>query len=259
MQVKRNFLLLVLITLFSINGCKNDESNPVDNTSFTAKGSDYFPIFSGKILNAKVSGSVTEYDSLGRVTDFTQISNEIYSGSIGDPTLIVSWISNPIFGNDNGENKLIGYVSNNNGEIIGFDNKGNKEYVVILPTELTIGKEWVVNPLSPNDEQFKIKLVETLNSFTNSAGKTFQNIINIAINYKDSTGGTENTQWYYGNWYEKMFISGNIYLAKGIGIVGVKINDSEYIEKSNYHYYSNNTYYNYYKKTKASGEMGIIE
>jgi len=250
------FFVLIIASLF-FAGCKKDDSNPINDSNFSGKGSDYLPISSGKILNAKVSGSTTEYDSLGRVIAFSQISNETYNGTIGVSTFIRNMNANPIFGNDEGNSELIGYLSNNNGEIIGFDNNTNSQAAVILPAELTVGKEWVVNPQSPLNEQFKVKLVEFLNSFTNSAGKTFQNTINILVTYKDSTGGIENYGWYFGSWYEKKSIKGNIYLAKGIGIVGAKVNDYEYVGKSNYH----NTFgdYNYYKKTKANGEVGIID
>jgi len=251
------FFVFTVLSLFFV-GCKKDDSNPVSDSNFSGKSSDYLPISSGKILNAKVSGSTTEYDSLGRVTDFSQISNETYSGTIGASTFIRNMNANPVFGNDKGESKLVGYLSNNNGDIIGFDNNSNSESVIILPAELTVGKEWIVNPQSPVNKQFKVKLVKFLNSFTNSAGKTFQNTINISVTYKDSTGGIENNEWYSGSWYEKEFINGNIYLAKGIGIVGAKVNDYEYVEKSNYHDTYGN-YYNYYKKTKANGEVGIID
>ena len=255
-QILSLFFVFIVTSLF-FAGCKKDDSNLVNDSSFSGKGSDYLPISSGKILNAKVSGATTEYDSLGRVTEFSQISNETYNGTIGVTTFIRNMNANPIFGNDKGNSKLIGYLSNNNGEIIGFDNNTNSQLAIVLPNELTIGKEWVVNPQSPIGEQFKVKLVEFPNSFTHSASKTFQNTINISVTYKDSTGGSGSNGWSFNSWYEKTSISGNIYLSKGIGIVGAKVIDYEYVGKSNYHSIYDD--FNYYKKTKTNGEVGIID
>ncbi len=47
----------------------------------------------------------------------------------------------------------------------------------------------------------------------------------------------------------------NIYLAKGIGIIGVKLNNFE--EISDYRYIQYN--YHYYLRRTAVGEMGVID
>ncbi len=250
-----HLLFIFIIALFSFYGCKKDESNPVNNSNFSAEGSDYLPVTSGKILNVKVSGSTTVYDSLGSVISFTQISDENYNGTIGALVFIRNMNANPIFGNDKGKSNLICYISNNNGEIVGFYK--NSQNFIILPSELTIGKEWIANPQSPVNEQIRVKLVETLNSFTNSAGKVFQNIINLSVTSIDSLGGTN----YYNDgssyiWYYKKLLNGNIYLSKGIGIIGIKLNAYEETEKGNY---STLGEYNYYKRTKVNGVIGIID
>lgn len=246
------------VVLFAIISCTKDDSNPLSNSNFSGIGSDYLPLSSGHIINAMVSGSATEYDSLGRVTDFSQISNEPYNSTIGASTFLRNVNAFPIFGNNNNQSELAGYLSNNNGEIIGFDNVTNSQSVVVLPAELSAGKEWVINPNSPVNEQFKAKLIENLISFTNSAGRTFQNVIKIEISYNDLSSGTYDPPM-NGSWYEKRDIEGNIFLAKGVGIVGAIVNNYEHVEKVNvsYSFFGNITQYGYYKKIKASGEIGI--
>lgn len=250
-------LLIVCISVVVFYSCSKDSSNPTDPSNFSAKGTDYFPISSGKILSGVISGSTTVYDSLGKVTAFDQLNNQTFSGSIGASTVIRNMTANPIYFNERNSSQLGGYITNNNGEIIGFDKSFNSPTIILLPSDLKIGKEWIANPQSPVNAQIKFKLTEVLNNFTNSAGKTFQTTINILVSYKDSTGGTE---YYYGypyKWYEKTSFNGNLYLSKGVGIVGVRLNDYEDIIKENYN--SNSYRINNYKKTKANGSIGIMD
>ena len=249
-------LFIFMVALFSFYGCKKDDSNPVDNSNFSGKGSDYLPITSGKILNVRASGSTTTYDSLGSVTSFTQISDENFSGTTGTLVSIRNMNANPIYGNDKGKSNLICYMSDSNGEILCF--YGNSQNFIILPSELTIGTEWITNPQSNVNEQIRVKLAEALSSFTNSTGKTYQDIINLSVVFNDSVGTSE-----YGGdgssniGYDKISFNGNIYLSKGVGIVEVKLNDFEETVKQNYH--SNYGDYNYYKRTKTNGVISTLE
>lgn len=249
-------LLIICISVLAFYSCSKDSSNPTDPSNFSAKGTDYLPISSSSIHNAQISGTKTEYDSLGNVTNFYQINNQTYSGSIGTSTIINNMNASPIFFYDNNMARLAGYLSDNNGGVIGFSNSSQSQSVTILTSDLYVGKEWIVNPQSPIHEQIKLKLLEVLNSFTNSSGKTFQNTINLSVSYKDSVGGTEYYSGFPYRWYEKTSFNGNLYLSKGVGIVGAKLNDYEDIIKQNYN--STSYKFNNYKKTKANGAVGII-
>lgn len=257
MKTKVRYLtILFIVTLFTFYSCDKNE-NPVDNNNLSGKGSDYFPITAGKVITAKVSGTATEYDSMGVVTEFKQITNEVHNGNFGATTFIRNMNANPFFGNDDGEMKLVGYLFNNNGEIIGFGDDDNNDIIIILPSELSVGKEWVVNPQNPINEQLKLKIIESKNSFTNSAGKTFSNTINISVVFKDSISKTETYFNYTKVKFEKVSIVGNIYIAKGVGIVGAKVVDFEAEERE--YVYEFGLTRSSYKKMKATGEMGIID
>jgi len=258
MRTKLIFKLLVIcISLLIFQACQKDSDNPTSSSNLSGKGTDYLPISSGKLLSAKVSGTTSDYDSLGNVTDFTQVNNQTYTCSIGASTVIRNMISYPIYYyNNNNRSTLGGYLSNDNDEIIGFTKSYNDPEGIILPSELTIGKEWIVNPQSPPAKQIKAKYLESFDSFTNSTGNSYKNVINIHIAFIDST----NSKNYFSNGYNitylKTIIDANIYLAQGIGIIGAKLNNSEQISKTNYKW---GTYtYNYYKRQITTGTVGAI-
>ncbi len=241
------------ISLFFIADCKKEDNNPVNDSNISTTDSDYLPISSGETLNAVVSYTVTEYDESGNVTNFLQVANENYTGTIGASTLIRNMNANPLFGNDKGQNKLIGYLSKNNSEILGFDKSPNSPLAIILPAELKVGTEWVANPQSPENQQYKIKCIESLSNFTNSAGKTFKNTINVSVTYSSSKTTTNDMS---SSTYSEN-IDGNIYLASGIGIVGAKLNEYEAISQFSYRIggYS----YTDYNKIKVEGMLGILK
>ncbi len=250
-------VLFTCFSLFVFYGCSKDSSNPTAPSNFSAKGAEYLPLTSGKILNAKVSITSTDYDSLGNVTNYNQINNQIYSGSIGAATLIRNVTANPIYYYDKKHNlsKLAGYLTNNSDEIIALAISQNSPNFTILPTEIKIGTEWIVDPQSSPRNQVKVKLTEVLENYTNSAGISFQNVIKLNITYKDSTG--ETNQWSDEYWmrYQKEVLNANIYLSKGIGIVGIKLNNFEKIIKEVY--ISKSYSYNYYYRSETNGELGI--
>lgn len=234
---------LVFIT-FLLLGCSKDNNNPIDDTTNTTlKGSDFMSLSSGNVIAAKVSGTSTEYDSSGNITGSTSINNEDFSGTIGATTTVRNITVNPLYGNDNGLTKLIGYLYISNNEVLGFDKSSNSLASVLLPAELSVGKEWIANPQSPTNQQVKLKLVEFLNSFTNSVGKTFQNVIKVDETYNYSYTSTD--------YQESLKVLSTIYFAKGKGIVEVSLNDYEEIYKYDY------TIWKLYKKTKATGKASL--
>ena len=251
MKIILNLFVFLFIVLLVFSGCSKNESNPVNNTGSSAHGSDYLPLTSGQTFSGSVSGSQTVYDSAGNITDFSQINNQIYTGTFGVSSVIRGMNATPVFGNDNNHSKLVGYLASNNGEIIGIDKNASSDLALILPDELEVGKQWIANPQDPANQQCKVTLVEFIGSFTNSAGKTYQNVINLAFTYKDSV-----TEYYYGGYYyyDTKSMQGNLYLAKGIGVVGAKTDGCEEVEGWFSQYYGN-----YYQKTKVVGQIGIID
>jgi hypothetical protein len=257
MKTKLTFELLIvcMVFLFCNSGCNKDSSNPASSSISTGKGSDYFPISSGKILSATISGTATVYDSLGNATNLTQISNQTYNGSFGSSTIIRNMNSNPVFYYINNSSQLVGYLSNSNGDLVGFDQHSSNPIVTIIPSDISVGKEWIINPQSSPSQQVKVKIIESLNTYKNSVGITYQNVINLYITYKDSAGSTYYyDQNNYYKYYTKNVSDGNIYFAKGIGFVGAKLNNYDEIKKA-YEKYNSNIY-NYYQRTKVTGEMG---
>jgi len=257
MKAKLPFELLIICLIFSFctSGCNKDSSNPASSSNFNGKGSDYFPVSSGKILSATISGTATVYDSLGNAINFNQITNQTYSGSFGSSTTIRNMNANPIFYFVNNSSQLAGYLANSNGDLVGFDQHSSNPIVTIIPSDISVGKEWIINPQSSPSQQIKVKIIESLNTYKNSVGITYPNVINLYITYKDSVGSTYYyDQNNYYKWYTKDVSDGNIYFAKGIGFVGAKLNNYEEIKKAYQKYGSN--IYNYYQRTKVTGIMG---
>ncbi|MHB9011449.1 MAG: hypothetical protein ACYC49_04400 [Ignavibacteriaceae bacterium] len=259
--MKNKYVLLlsiIIITVILFNfGCKNQSNNPLSPANFTGSGQDYFPVTSNKQVSIKVSGSATLYDSLGRVTNMQQISGQTYSGYFGTTSDFKNMNATPVYAyNNNGNSTIIGFYSNNNGEIVGTDNNPSGSIVTLLPNQLNINDVWIVNPQSPVNQQVQIKLIEALDNYTNSAGKSYSNVINLLItyNYNDSTNYSGNGYYYYS--YSKEAGSINLYLAKGIGIIGATLNNFEEIYKYN-EVYSNN-FYSSYSRAELNGTAGVL-
>jgi hypothetical protein len=239
----KNLLLINLLVIFSIYGCLNN-NNPINNSNFTAPASDYFPLSPSQVTNAQVSGSVTRYDSTG-VVSFLQISDKKYSLQITASTIIRGMVAHPVFEINNGRSKLAGYLSNSGNWIVGFERDTSSHTIIVLPQIFTVGKEWVINPGSPSDEQLKCKIAGAFDSYTNSVGKTYSSVVDLLVTHKDSLS----FEGSFGSAYHTTSVVGNIYLAKGVGIVGATLDDYEQIYKS----------YFDYGRISASGTMGVTK
>lgn len=256
MKVKvTNLLLTAIVSMFVFYACAKDSSNPASSTgdsAFSGKGSDYFPLSAGKTISLKVSGSSSEYDSLGNITSSSQISNQTAGCSMGPSATVKNLLSFPIIFN----NKVSdAYFAHNNDEVDVFGSEVGSLSAVILPASLSTGKEWTMfaySFLSP----LKGKLTEALNSYTNSAGTTYQNVINVAVVYKDSLIVSQTYTDGYDKEYTKIIFDANIYFAKGVGIIGARLNDLNYISKVNYK--SGAYTRNAYKHVKANGTCSAV-
>jgi len=249
-------ILIICVSFMVFYSCQKDNGSPTSPSNFSAKGSDYCPFNSGNIVYVKISGSSAIYDSLGNITSTTQISNQAYSGSLGTSAMVNNMLSYPVYYyNRNNSSTRAGYLTNNSGEIIGFTNSNNDPNLTLLPANLTIGMEWIVNPQSSTNEQIKGKIIEALDSYTNSTGNSYQNVINLNLSLKDSTIATNIITGGYDKEYERIICDANLYFAKGIGIVGATLNNYERIQKVNYR---SGTYtYNFYKRQQTNGVCGV--
>lgn len=247
--------IIIIIIIFSNLGCKNQSNNPLSPSNFTGSGQDYLPVIANKQLSIKVTASSTQYDSLGRVTDMQQIAGQTFKGYFGSMTFLKNMNATPVFGFDNNDNShIIGYYSNSNGNILGTNNDPSGTIVTLLPNELKINDEWVANPQSPANQQIKIKLKEALDNYTNSAGNSYSNVINLSItlNYTDSTNNHINGYYYS---YTKQAANINLYLAKGIGIIGSTLNFEEIIK---YNEVYNGNSYSSYSRIELNGTAGVL-
>ncbi|RJQ65092.1 MAG: hypothetical protein C4517_00670 [Stygiobacter sp.] len=248
--------ILICISSFYFYSCSKDSSSPTSSSNFSGKAVDYFPISSGKIINMRIQAGSTVFDSLGNATNFTQINNESYSCTLGGSTVVRNMNANPLFGSYNNSSTLLGYFAILNGDIIGFSHSSSDPTATILASDLTIGKEWVANPQSPFNRQVKVKLIEALNNYTNSAGQSFNNVINLYISYKDSSNEYHSFSYGSEQKYSKIVVDANLYFAKGIGIVGAKLNNSDQTKKVISKFGPSRRIS--YRREKTSGMVGII-
>ena len=223
--------ILILAFLFNA-GCNKDENNPTEENITYTKGSDYMPETNGDFESVLITGSFTEYDEYGNITNRIATSKEEYN-IIYLPTIVKNNIvGNPVYYEDHYGIKLFGYLSSNNDAIIGIDTL-TKFQAVLLPSELTIGMEWIPNSQRPLKEQVNLKLLEFLGSYTNSSGNTYKNVIKISFNHSSSNSG------------KSLEINGIVYLAKGQGSVELILSNYEEIILSPY------------KRTQVLGNAGL--
>ena len=258
----RNIAVLFVfsIILFSIGGCKKEENNPIDQPAFSAKGSDYLPPAAPKAITLKLSGTGTVYDSLGKMMEMKQLTNQIYNG-VYEPAATISNITvNPLSSIDSKNKKSsAGFLYLNNGDVCYIPDDGYPKDAapfVLLPNELHIGKEWIFTSGIKYYSSIKFKLTEALDSYTTSAGVTYKNVIKVNVSFKDSViiNDVSSSSSEYS--YLRIITSGDLYLAKGAGYIEVKLNDYEKIFKS----YKKNSGQNYssYEKEIMSGMISFI-
>ncbi len=249
------FSVTVILMIFISFGCKKND-NPVDSGSFTGNAQDYFPSTANQQIDAVVSGTVTYYDSLNGVTSMQEITNQDVKCYLGSLTVFRGLNAIPVFGYDNnGNENLAGYFANSNGDIVATDKNPNSYIATILPKQLTINDEWIINSQSSLNRQTHVKLVEALEKYTNSAGNSYSNVIHLYVSYNDSTG-------YYYSYGSGSYYSGyetqngicNVYLAKGIGLVDIKLNN--FTDISKWVYVSSGYNYSGYTKESVNGSVG---
>ncbi len=261
--MKNKYILIVsissVIISFSYYSCNKNKDNPVGPDNFTGIAQDYFPSLPNKQMNLNVSGSITRYDTAGNVTEMQQLTNQEYKSYFSETKIFRNLNAIPYFFIDgHGNSQLVGYYANDNGNILIISKNPTGHIFTLLPNELKINDEWTItSPLISTKSQIHFKLAETLNSYTNSAGKSYQNVVTLLITFNDSTSNY--ADYGGGNYYTsytKQKYNINLYLAKDIGVIEAKINNFEFINRQ-YTYY---TYYEHlqYIKVVITGSACVL-
>ncbi|MGE5353796.1 MAG: hypothetical protein ACM3P0_17050 [Acidobacteriota bacterium] len=261
----RTCLLFLVFTTFFYSGCsksdnatnpdKNDNStNQIDQNSFLGLGSDYKPANSNQIIKGTVNGSVAYYDSLGTVTRTESGQGLEVEGAIGpavqDRNKNVSSIL--FLDQKDKEYRLFGYLYNLGG-VLGVDTVSDSKQLkgLLLPKEFKIGQEWTVDLLIYSKvPPFKVKAAEALGNYTTSSGKSFKDVVRLEVTFKDSSG-------FNYSYIDVREFKGDIYLAKGAGIIDVKVdNYTKTYTRWDYDFYTNKLKKQFYKKV-ARGTIGL--
>lgn len=249
---------LIACAVFSIisltAGCKKSESSINPGDQQVVNSADYMPVSSGKSFKAKVTGSSTTYDSTGSMISSEGFNDQIFSAMIGNQTQFENKNVFPVLGYDDKRKEYVaaGYLLNNAGELIGLNNILNDPDVILMPKQITPGQPWKISHPVSGMPPFTIKMVEALNSYTNSEGRTYSNVINLSITYSDSTSSSDPFSF---RLTQETF-SANLFLAKGTGIIELKLSD---IGISKYTYSSGGAHHGYYYKSVLSGTGTIID
>ncbi len=264
MKTKISFLLIILsIAAGSIYyyGCSS-KSNPVNSSGAIGSAQDYMPSNQNSTFNILLSGTTTTYDSLGGVKSIQQISNQVFKGLYGAQTTYRACSVIPVYAYfDNVNPSLIGYcgVGANGvstGDLVVMGTNTTDAIVSILPASLALNNEWTINPTGSTNNPVRIKLVQSLDSYTNPAGKTYSGVIKMQVTYNDSSSSTYSDNSGYSSYaYVRILSSIDVYFAKGAGIIGAQINNMEILSKSYMSYFGSS--YSSYERQVSTGSAGI--
>jgi hypothetical protein len=257
------FLLIEqLVLLLLLGGCDKTSSTGPGDTASTGSGSDYFPLTGNQTMTAKATGQTVAYDSLGNVMQIQAVSQQSVKGFIGSSVAVGGTQSYPLYSfstDGTTMNATKAFVAHDNGSVVGFSSGASlAQYITALPADLKVGTTWVANPSDLPGRQFTLKVVDNKSSYTNSAGKTYSDVIKVKAAYSDSTVSvsSQDTSWSYTT-FQKTNINVDICFAKGIGLVDVQVNQYESIYKySGYYSFGTKYYFSSYNRTVTSGTIG---
>jgi hypothetical protein len=264
MKTHLSQLLLIgqLSLLLFYGGCdKNSSTGPGDIASSVGSGSDYFPLTGNQTIIAKATGQSVAYDSLGNVVQSQAVSQQEIKGFIGTAIVVGGRQSYPLYSfNKDGTTTTATkfYLAQDNQSIVGFSaGTSIAQFITALPAEIKVGTTWVANPTDLPRKQATLQVVDSKSSFTNSAGKTYSNVIKVNGVFSDSTSTTTSDSTSSFNYLEKTKANVDIYFAKGIGLVDVQINQYEIIYKyTGYYSFGVRYYFASYYRTATSGTIG---
>jgi hypothetical protein len=277
MQKKKFVTLAVAILVFCLMlnfGCDKDSNTGPAGSVLIGFGSDYFPLKGAQTIYGKGEYQVMEYDSTGRIIQSHAEADLIGKGYIGPQTNVAGLPCHFLYGyHQNGEIEYSNVAMvNYNQSVIAFQQPD--QICTILPSEIVIGAKWIINPFVPLYQQVTAQIMDFRPSYTNSAGEKFSNVIRIRIMYFDSATTPHYYYYSYGNkgWqsycdttYEEVNVNVDIYFAKGVGPVDIKVNQIDGTRKfwrvdSTYSSSTLNVqYYKRYFKIGVLGKCGRIE
>ncbi len=280
----------ILISFLLVNfGCKKNSSTGNDNSQISGNGSDYFPLTGNEIYAGRATYQFTTYDSTGKPVENQTAAGQEVKGYTGNAQIAAGLQVYPLYyyGKDTITSESAGIaLAQSNQSLIAMEVwtswtgqlTTSGQFVTLLPADIAMGTQWVANPSSPLREQVTLKITESKSTYTNSAGETYSNVIGVSASYSDSTTSSDSNSWYdyAGNYWSShsaeftsLKSNGEVYFAKGVGIVDVKINQLESVDKwtevdSEYFY---NTYpyrprlpwdtvYSSYSRVVGSGSCG---
>ncbi|MGE5681710.1 MAG: hypothetical protein ACM34K_12605 [Bacillota bacterium] len=232
--MKKTLAACSLLFILSLTiGCKKDDNSNNPQDKVTVKGENYFPLSAGMTIKAKVTGTMSAYDSTGKLVYSEGFNDQVFSALIGNQTQFEQKNVFPLLGYDNKKQEyvLAGYFFNNGGEIIGLNQLLSDPDAVLLPKEISVGQEWKISNLRLNSPALHIKLIEILDNYTDSQSRKYTDVINLSISSSDSS--STYSQGSYRLSQENL--TANLYLAKGKGIIELKLNDTA-VSKYSYNY-----------------------
>jgi hypothetical protein len=264
MKTRLSRLLLigqVSLLLFYLGCDKKSSTGPNDTPSAAGSGSDYFPLTGNQTLIGKATGQSVTYDSLGNVVQSQAVSQQEVKGFIGPAIVVGGMQSYPLYSfNNNGTTTTFAksYIAQSNQSIVGFAaGTANVQFITALPAEIKVGTTWIANPSDVPGKQVTLQVVDSKSSYTNSAGKTYSNVIKVNTAFTDSISTTTSDSTSSFTLIQKTKVNVDIYFAKTIGLVDVQINQFESIYKYSGSYsFGVRYYFSYYSRTTVSGTIG---
>ncbi len=265
----------ILISFFAlVSGCNKSSGTSPDNPPVAGSGADYFPLSGNQTLSGKVTYQAVAFDSSGKVTGSYAITGQDVKGYVGTSVPAGDMQGYPLYGySQDGKTLMPSAVvaAEQNQSVVLFEQPGQN--IVMLPKDLSVGTEWVANPFSPPDQQLTLKITGSKSSYANSAGSTYSDVIVVNASYLDSAvtpsdyryDGTDYWYSYRDTSYSRIDASLDMYFAKGVGLVDVKVSKYDMVSIASWIDSSYNSYLNpplqvtsgkNYARTVLSGSLG---
>jgi hypothetical protein len=228
--------LLILVTIVSLNGCdRSDSSNDPQEIPADLVASDYMDPEDNLLWQGLIKGAITTFDSLGKVVGVDEFETT-GKATLGVKQVIDGFTVRPIYAYNNkgsvtgrGPLAFLGLIDDNISVMV----QGDHEIVTALPRQLKTGKEWLPVAQIPRTVESTFKILSHLPTFTNSAGKKYNDVIRTSLTYSDEIS------WWMRNVHGLQHeCEAEVYYAKGIGpveFVVSKFDDRIQLPEYKYH------------------------